>query len=35
MSRIYHDATLELSPEAVVFPGDPQPEFRELIEETY
>lgn len=30
MPKVYHDLTLELSPEAIVGPGDPSPEFLEL-----
>ncbi len=30
MGKIYHDVTLELTPNVVVYPGDPKPEFREL-----
>jgi arylformamidase len=30
MSKIFHDVTLELSPEAIILPGDRPPEFREL-----
>jgi len=30
MPKIYHDLTLELSPETVVVPGDPRPQFREV-----